>query len=162
MDNLRLWHKFLATVKPQVSQANYKAWFIKTSLQEFTNEKIILSTPSAFIKETLNQRHLPLIEGSFEKILGKKLRIEFIVKEIEVESPDEEADFFQPVQTAAAFLNPKYTLANFVVGPSNNVAYAAAQAVVQNPGTSYNPLFLYGGAGGGENHPMLGIGTARF
>lgn len=160
MDNLRLWHKFLESIKPEVSPANFKAWFQKTSLKDFKEDKIILSAPNAFIKETLNQRHLPLIESTFEKLLSRKIQIGFEVKEYEVKEPDPEEDFFQPVQSQTAYINPKFTLENFVVGPSNNVAYAAAQAVVQNPGTSYNPLFLYGGTGVGKTHLMLGIGNA--
>ena len=164
MDNLRLWHKFLETVKPSLSSANFRTFFSQTTLKEVEEDKITLSTPHAFIKETLNQRHLPLIEATFEKLLGKKVRIEIVIKQLESKPAEEEPeeDFFQPVQTATTILNPKYTLENFVVGPSNNVAYAAAQAIVQNPGTSYNPLFLYGGTGVGKTHLMLGIGNAIF
>lgn len=162
MDNLRLWHKFLETIKPNLSSANFRTFFSQTTLKSAKEDKIILSTPHAFIKETLNQRHLPLIEATFEKLLGGKVQIEFIVKEVEARPAKEEleTDFFQPVQTTTSFLNPKYTLENFVVGPSNNVAYAAAQAIIQNPGTSYNPLFIYGGTGVGKTHLMLGIGNA--
>lgn len=159
MDNLRLWHKFLETIRPSIGPANFRTFFSKTSLKSINDGKIILSTPHAFAKETLNQRYLPSIENAFEKLLGKKVQIEFIVKETEIK-PEQEDDFFQPIQTVAAALNPKYTLANFVVGPSNNVAFAAAQAVVQNPGISYNPLFIYGGTGVGKTHLMLGIGNA--
>lgn len=166
MDNLKLWHKFLETIKPQVSPANFKAWFLTTSLKGIAGNKITLSSPHAFIKETLNQRHLPLIEQTFEKLLEKKISIEFIIKEataeekVQEEAADAGMDFFQPVQTQTSILNPKYTLENFVVGPSNNVAFAAAAAVVQNPGTSYNPLLIYGGTGVGKTHLMLGIGNA--
>lgn len=161
MDNLRLWHKFLETVKPNLSAANFRTFFSKTILKSISKDKITLSTSSAFIKETLHQRHLSLIEDTFEKLLGKKVAVIFTVKETPVENRDqEEVDFFEPIQTSATTLNPKYTLANFVVGPSNNVAFAAAQAVIQNPGTSYNPLFLYGGTGMGKTHLMLGLGNA--
>lgn len=162
MDNLRLWHKFLETIKPNLSSANFRTFFSQTTLKSAKEDRIILSTPHAFIKETLNQRHLPLIEATFEKLLGGKVQIEFIVKEVEASPAKEEleTDFFQPVQTTTSLLNPKYTMENFVVGPSNNVAYAAAQAIVQNPGTSYNPLFIYGGTGVGKTHLMLGIGNA--
>ncbi len=161
MDNLRLWHKFLEAVKQQVSPANYKAWFLKTSIKSRTDEKIVLSTPHAFIKETLSQKYLPVIETNFANLLGKSVRIEFIIKEADVkEGKGPEEDFFQPTQAAVSILNPKYTLSNYVVGPSNNVAYAAAQAIVQNPGTSYNPFFIYGGTGVGKTHLMLGIGNA--
>ena len=161
MDNLRLWHKFLETVKPSLSSANFRTFFSKTLLESVKEDKIVLTTSSAFIKETLNQRHLPLIEAAFEKLLGKKVVISFTIKETTVENQDqEETDFFKPIQSPTTILNPKYTLENFVVGPSNNVAYAAAQAVVQNPGISYNPLFLYGGTGVGKTHLMLGLGNA--
>lgn len=159
MDNIRLWHKFLESVKPNLSSANFRTFFSKTLLESVSENKIVLSTSSAFIKETLNQRHLPLIESAFEKLLGKQVKIEFTVKEAENQTQEEEV-FFQPIQTTTAVLNPKYTLENFVVGPSNNVAFAGAQAVVQNPGISYNPLFLYGGTGVGKTHLMLGIGNA--
>lgn len=161
MDNLRLMSKFLETVKMQISPANFKAFFQKIFLEKITEDKVILSTPSAFIKETLNQRHKELIKAAFEKLLERRVEVEFTVKETAGPQSSEE-EFFQPVQTQISVLNPKYTLENFVVGPSNNVAYAAAQAIVQNPGISYNPLFIYGGTGVGKTHLMLGIGNAIF
>lgn len=160
MDNLRLWHKFLEIIKTQVSSTNFKAWFLKTSLKEITEDKVVLSSPNAFVKQTLTQKHVPLIEAVFAQLLEKKMGIEIIIKEFETSQAEPEEDFFHPVQNHAPYLNPKYTLENFVVGPSNNVAFAAAQAVVQNPGTSYNPLFIYGGTGVGKTHLMLGIGNA--
>ncbi len=161
MDNLRIWAKALESIKSNISSANYKTFFSKTLLKSISGEKIVLITSSAFIKETLNQRHLPLIESTFETLLGKKIPVVLEVAELEeTETKEPEEAFFQPIQTQYNALNPKFTLENFVVGPSNNVAYAAAQAVVQNPGTSYNPLFIYGGTGFGKTHLMLAIGNA--
>lgn len=160
MDNLRLWHKFLETIKPQVGHDNFKAYFIKTLLKSSSGNLIVLSASSAFIKENLDQKFKAIIKQTFEQLLGHPVEIEFIVKEAEIKAEEQEEDFFQPFQAAVSVLNPKYTLENFVVGPSNNVAYAAAQAVIQNPGTSYNPLLIYGGTGVGKTHLMLGIGNA--
>ncbi len=160
MDNLRLWHKFLETVKPLIGISNFKAFLRTSVLKSVEENKVIIATPHAFAKATLTQNHLPLIEQIFTDLLKKNVKIEFIVKEGDIKPRIEEEDFFQPVRTQTAILNPKYTLGNFVVGPSNNVAYAAALAVVQNPGISYNPLFLYGGTGVGKTHLMLGIGNA--
>lgn len=160
MDNLKIWHKFLETTKARVSPVNYKAWFSKIKLESVEDNKVIFSAPHAFIKETLSKRHLPLIESSLEEILGKKVEVEIVIKAPALPPQDTEEEFFQPVQSRTYTLNPRYTLANFVVGPSNNVAFAAAQAVVQNPGTSYNPLFIYGGTGVGKTHLMLGVGNA--
>jgi len=158
MDNLRLWHKALENIKHEVSSATLRTFFIKTTLKEVTEDKVTLTTPSAFTQETLIQNHLSLLEAVFEKLLGKKVDIEVLIKEVVIETPEE--DFFQPLQTQAFQLNPKFTLENYVVGPTNNVAFAAAQAVAQNPGTSYNPLFIYGGTGVGKTHLMLAIGNA--
>ncbi|NCU31146.1 chromosomal replication initiator protein DnaA [Candidatus Saccharibacteria bacterium] len=65
----------------------------------------------------------------------------------------------QPRKNTGTNLNPRYTLDNFVVGSSNDLAYAAAHAVVKNPGTKYNPLFIYGGAGLGKTHLIQGVGN---
>lgn len=160
MDNLRLWHKFLQTIKSELTPASFKTYFLKTLLKSIGEDKITLSVPSAFIVETLDRDYKELIEDIFEKLLGKRMAVEFAVKEFELAQEAREEDFLQPIQTAQRYLNPRYTLENFVVGPTNNVAFAAAQAVVQNPGTSYNPLFIYGGTGVGKTHLMLGIGNA--
>lgn len=160
MDNLRLWHKFLQIIKSKVGHDNFKAYFIKTTLKSTEENHIILSTSSAFIKATLDQKYKDLILETFETLLDKKLEVEIIVKETEDIQKEVPEDFFQPVQSQVSVLNPKYTLENFVVGSSNNVAYAAAQAVVQNPGVSYNPLFIYGDTGVGKTHLMIGIGNA--
>lgn len=161
MDNQKLWFKFLDTVRPQISSANFRTFFAKTKVESISDGKIILATPSAFVKETLNQRHLPLIEKTLEDLLGKKIGIEFIVKNNHQTPPEDSGeDIFQPISVyTTSYINPKYTLENFVVGPSNNVAYAAAQAVTQNPGFSYNPLFIYGGTGVGKTHLMIGVGN---
>ena len=160
MDNLRLWQKFLQIIKPLVGADNFKAYFLKTFLKSIEGNSVVLSTSSAFIKESLDQKYKNLIEQTLSKLLDKKVAVSFIVKEspTEVEGPDEA--FFQPQLTSIFQLNPRYTLENFVVGPTNNLAYAAAEAVAQNPGTSYNPLFIYGGTGVGKTHLMLGIGNA--
>lgn len=159
MDSKKLQVKFLELVKDSVSQANYKTWFSKLAIDSKSGEKIILSTPSSFVTDTLKTHHLSLIEDTLEALLGKKQEVEFIVKQ----SPKREEsveEVFQPTLQPTAIINPKYTLENFVVGPSNNVAFAAAQAVAQNPGISYNPLFLYGGTGVGKTHLMLAVGNA--
>lgn len=160
MDNLRIWHKFLQLIKPLVGADNFKAYFIKTTLKSYHEDKIVLSAPSAFIKESLVQKYKTIIENTFEKLLDKKVTVDVLVKEAEIQTEAKDEDFFQPTETTTSFLNPKFTLDNFVVGPTNNVAFAAAQAVAQNPGTSYNPLFIYGGTGVGKTHLMLGIGNS--
>lgn len=160
MDNLRLWHKFLQTIKSEVNPVNYRAYFLKTLLKSVDEDRIVLTVPSAFILETLNRDYKKFIEKTFGNLLQKAVTIEFVVSEFEEVAQDQSDYFFQTPILKHSSLNSRYTLENFVVGPSNNLAYAAAEAVVQNPGTSYNPLFVYGGTGVGKTHLMLGIGNA--
>lgn len=159
------WKKALDLIKQEVSQQNFKFWFSPTKFHNTTEEVLTLSVPSAFVKETLQKRFSDLLTNTVIQLVGQPLKIEYVVisRAVEEDEGEESEDLFQPQYQPtpqASPINPKFTLENFVVGLSNNVAYAAAQAVAQNPGTSYNPLFIYGGTGVGKTHLMLGIGNA--
>lgn len=167
MDNEAIWNKILAEIKPAVSFNNYKAWFSQTQVNSITDNLVSISVPSSFHKNQLLDRYEGLIRSSCSKILGREVNFELTVdsallkKKTEKEVPQE--DLFQVQgrsQPQIFTLNPKYTLENFVVGLTNNLAFAAAQAVTENPGISYNPLFIYGPSGVGKTHLMHAIGNA--
>ncbi len=164
MDTDKLWRKISQDLKNELSSASLRTWFSGVSISSVQKDIVTLSTPSGFIQENIKSRYLKLIESMLEKALGNKATVEFtIVPSIskpQTNEPQQEDFFVKDYATVTPTLNPKYTLENFVVGLSNNVAYAAAQAVSQNPGTSYNPLFIYGGTGVGKTHLMIAIGNA--
>lgn len=156
------WDKVLELIKEQLTAPNFRTWFSKSAANPPVGGSISIRVPTAFTKQTITTKYLPLIESTLESVYGEKLSINILV-DPSLASQVEESPIFQfnvsptaPVINSS--LNPKYTLENFVVGLSNNLAYAAAQAVVQNPGISYNPLFIYGGTGVGKTHLMHGIG----
>ena len=121
---------------------------------ELTDEKIIVACENPGAKIFLDQRK-PEVEAEIKKYLKKNLSIEFIIqipKKKHIEAP---LLSFEPAPEdlySRAGLNHKYSFDNFAVSSTNQVAYAASQAVVNNPGTAYNPLFLYGGVGVGKTH----------
>ena len=162
------WKKFLDIVKDQIDSHNFKIWFAKIAPGELTDTKITIKVPSSFIKEQLIKRYEKLVLNSLKSASGKDLEVEYSIDSsldaAKQSKPQEEEPFdFSPnlpSHTQTSNLNPKYTLDSFVVGLTNNLAYAAAQAVVQNPGISYNPLFIYGASGVGKTHLMHGIGQA--
>ena len=170
MDTQKNWNKILELIKDQISSVNFKGWFSKTKLEEITDTHISIKVPSAFYKNQIIARYNSIIKDASKKILGKDLELIITVDpsmdekkaQEKNEEPDDEDFFsFSKIQVQPVInLNPKYTLKNFVVGPTNNLAYAAAQAVVQNPGSSYNPLFIYGPSGVGKTHLMQAIGNA--
>lgn len=165
MDKTLLWKKILSEVKSQAAGDSYKTWFSQAEIRQITQDKIIIVAQSAFSVDNMRNRHLAEIQKIVSSELGIT-QIEFIVDGMvkQKESGPEETpqeEFFQPkIVTAPQSISPKFTMENYVVGLTNNVAYAAAQAVAQNPGTSYNPLYIYGGTGVGKTHLMLGIGNA--
>ncbi len=126
----------------------------ETKPLDMTEEKIILGCDNIGSKLFLEKR-----KGEIEELLkihiGKNLAIGFIVQESKKKKVDAPLFTFEPSKEdyyVRAGLNPKYKFENFAVSSSNQVAFAAAQAVAQNPGSSYNPLFLYGGVGVGKTH----------
>lgn len=165
-NNHNPWTKVLDKVRDQVSYANFKGWFTPLSA-ELNGTELTIYAPSGFVKETVSARYLALLEPAIKEIYGEDKTFTIKVdpskhlrKVVEESDPEEEV-FTPDTPSPVTFgLNPKYTLGNFVVGLSNNLAYAAAQAVTQNPGTSYNPLFIYGGTGVGKTHLMQAVGNA--
>jgi chromosomal replication initiator protein len=166
VDKEKVWNKILESIKQEITNHNYRTWFSQTAFGDLTDTQLTINVPSAFIGNQLRVRYLPLIETTLQKIVGKHLSVDFKVNSALLTGKkvitDEENLFdeqqYVPTTPNHSALNPRYTFDNFVVGLTNNVAFAAAQAVAQNPGISYNPLYLYGGTGVGKTHLMLGIG----
>lgn len=168
MDNSALWNQILEHIKTQTSLSNFKAWFSQTEIGSVDDNKILIKVPTSFHKSQLITRYESIILEASSKVLNKQMILEFIIdsslsKKSTSSKPEPVQDFFQmpssPVNRTIS-LNSKFTLENFVVGLTNNLAFAAAQAVVENPGMAYNPLFIYGPSGVGKTHLMHAIANA--
>lgn len=121
---------------------------------ELNDDKITLSVVSQGAYDFLEKRTDKIASDFFDHS-QKKIKIEFIVKAPSKKSVSPPLLSFEPSIEDIFFrsgLNKKYNFDNFAVSTTNQVAYAASQAVVKNPGTAYNPLFLYGGVGVGKTH----------
>jgi|SRR3989344_2310547 len=167
MEPLLVWKKTLKAIKDELDAHNFRFWFSPVQLVDLTASVATLSVPSAFFAEQMKQRYYDLITKKLKEVTELNLQIEFKVNSTKTDSVASSEDgFFQiPEQTlkgVAPTLNPKYNLENFVVGFTNNLAFAAAEAIVANPGVSYNPLFIYGPSGVGKTHLMLAIGNAML
>lgn len=162
-----LWNQILSEIKLQVSFNNFKTWFSQTRIDSIEENKIIISVPSSFHKNQLLDRYESLIVQTSSKILQRpgsleiKIDSSLLKKKADTDPGGEEIFQLQNRSQPQMFtLNPKYNLENFVVGLTNNLAFAAAQAVTENPGISYNPLYIYGPSGVGKTHLMHAIGNA--
>jgi len=161
------WQECLDTIKLSVSPAAFSAWFAQTHITKLddlsSRYSAEIGCASPYAKTTIETRYFGLVQDSLSKSLGKTCDITFIVKQNpqtksgvngEVISPlfstilDSKSEVTQKVINSR--LKVKYTFENYAVSSSNQMAWAAAEAVSDNPGTAYNPLFVWGGVGWGK------------
>jgi chromosomal replication initiator protein len=174
-DNRSLWRSVLETIKVSVSPAIFSTWFSQTHIVSTKENKdrvvIEIGCGSSYVKTTLESRYFGLIQDSLIASLGKPCNLSFVVKQddsktvggdnfsaplFEAEDSNNEEVFQSLCRTSR--IRPLFTFANFAVSSSNQMAWAAAEAVSKTPGSAYNPLFLWGGVGVGKTHLMNAVG----
>jgi chromosomal replication initiator protein len=172
-DTKQIWTMFLEKAKTQVSTPQFTSWFNPTHLISIAQngERYIaeIGCNSTFTKNTLDQKYGTLIQTYLEQELEKPVDLLFVIKQ----KPQDET---KPASPAPLFENLEegeesirhaifrsgirltYTFANFAVSSTNQMAHAAAEAVAGEPGSAYNPLFIWGGVGVGKTHLMHAVG----
>ncbi len=164
-----LWGAVLAQIQLNISQANFNTWFKDTEISSISDSEVIISVPNSFAKEWLENKYNKIILRTINETNGGQMRkINYSINSKESKVPKKyshssvnssQLEFMELKVDRDTNLNPRYTFDNFVVGPFNELPHAAAQAVAQNPGSLYNPLFIYGGVGLGKTHLMQAIGN---
>jgi chromosomal replication initiator protein len=166
MDLDQLWQSTLGEMEVQLSRANFATWMKNSSLIEKKDGVFYVALPNNFAKEW--------VEGKYQKNILSILRardesikkVEFVVGG-ETMFTKKQAPAVMDVETGMGLefkndpetnLNPRYTLSSYVVGPSNELAVAAATAITEKIG-KYNPLFVYGGVGLGKTHLIQAVGN---
>ena len=153
-------------LKEEVTQIAFQTWFSSLEIAEMNDNHFILKTTSDYAAELLQTRYADLVLNTFKFITNREWTFSVIyednAKMVEKSSiiSSAQTDVKDPeIEISNRTLNPKYTFETFVVGNNNRFAHAAAIAVGDKPGESYNPLFLYGGVGLGKTHLMHAIGN---
>jgi chromosomal replication initiator protein len=167
-----IWQGVLGEIELSVPHASFTTWFKNTELEEIRDGVAVVAVPNIFVKAQLDKKFLSQVCDVLKrtdiapngvlfevKTEGKKHAIS---RDLSVDKDTErivESLILPSRKSSTTNLNPRYTFDNFIVGSSNDLAYAAARAVADHPGDKYNPLFLYGGAGLGKTHLMQAIGN---
>jgi chromosomal replication initiator protein len=143
--------------------STHKAWLAQTRPVTIAGDTLVLAVPDEFVKEWVEQRYAPTVAAAAARVAGRRLDVRVTVRPLEDVGDEEPARPVVPVVplppvTDRPQLTPKYTFERFVIGSSNRFAHAAAVAVAEAPAKSYNPLFIYGGAGLGKTHLLHAIG----
>lgn len=165
-----VWKNVLGEIEVSVSRATFMTWFKNTELIEQTSEVITIAVPNIFAKRQFEVKFDSQVRSVLKSNGIEPRLIEYIVKTSKRNTMSRE-EAPQPKKTSSSSLmpsknapsnslNPRYTFESFIVGSSNDLAYSACQAVVNNLGTKYNPLFLYGGVGLGKTHLIQAVGNA--
>jgi len=176
-----IWADVLGYVRKNISEVEYHTWFAPVKNLGVQEGSLVLGVRNSFAQEWFRKHYLELLEDALRSLGAQDPQVSFQVLPAVQEAMILPQDPPPPPpprsgpgqrQAPAAFpaenrksLNPKYTFENFVVGPNNNLAHAAALAVAESPGKAYNPLFIYGDVGLGKTHLMHAVGhyiTERF
>jgi len=156
-----IWEAALGELQLQVSKSNYRTWLEKTVGLSYQDNHFAIGVPNAFVAEYLDKNQRSLIKKTLIGLTQRNVKVTFSVDTSRQNSEtnhDGYTDTPAAAQTGSPRLNPKYTFDSFVVSSCNRLAYAAALGVAENPGHSYNPLFIYGGVGLGKTHLLHAIG----
>jgi chromosomal replication initiator protein len=162
------WEKVLAQLKGAVSEQVFETWLRPLRFVAREGSVLFIATPHKFFKQWIEDNHIAQIEEIARKELGEEVSIDIVVggEEEALPPPVTPPQYLQlpeesPARSRGAYsaLNSRYTFDRFVIGTGNQFAHAACAAVSNDPGTSYNPLFIYGGVGLGKTHLLHAIGN---
>jgi len=166
MDEQNLWRQIQEELRISVSKPIFQTLFQGTFLVSMKNNVVTVGCPSSYIKGLIETRYYSLLKDILDRKTKTSNSLLFTVSRFPKETKKELGPLFEeekvPPPLLAPGLHPDFTFENFCVSTVNQLPYAAATAVAKNPGTAYNPLFLWGGVGVGKTHLMQAIGHEIF
>jgi chromosomal replication initiator protein len=169
MNTKQLWKNCLAEIETGISKANFSTWFKNTSIVKEETGIIYIGVPNEFVRDWLMNKYHKLITKTIADEYENMRAVEYTITKIE-NTPQESTIMGGIIEKELPLrdlyinpddnLNPRYQFNSFIVGAFNELAYAAAQAIIESPGTKYNPFFIYGGTGLGKTHLIQAVGNS--
>jgi len=156
-----IWEAALGELQIQVSKPNYRTWLEKTIGLSYLDNQFVVGVPNTFVAEYLDKNQRSLIEKALIGLTRQNIKVVF---QVDTNHQNSQSSYVArgetppPPPISPSKFKPKYTFDSFIVGSSNRLAHAASLGIAENPGHSYNPLFLYGGVGLGKTHLLHAIG----
>ena len=168
MNTHELWEHILSQIELSISPANFNTWFKSSSIVKIEEGVVYVGVPSQFFREWYLKKFHTMILKIVRSVSYEFRNVEYVIvkdgkkkplREIKSDKNTIELPLKEFYVNKGDNLNPRYTFDSFVVGAFNELAYAAAQAAINKPGITYNPLFFYGDTGRGKTHLIQAIGN---
>lgn len=173
IDTKELWKNCLVEIEADVSKANFSTWFKNTSILKEDSGVVYIGVPNEFVRDWLQNKYHKLITKTIANFFDTMRAVEYSITKIDISIQKDTQNLSNqsfinkelPLKDLYNInkednLNPKYKFDSFIVGSFNELAYSAAQHIVEKPGVNYNPFFVYGGTGLGKTHLLQAIGNA--
>lgn len=168
METQAIWQAVLSDLQLQVTKGGFQTFLARTNLVSLSETQAVIGCSQPMHIGYVEKRYTQNIKQSLQTQIHRDVSLLFTVQSMKPQQafegplfrvkPSSPVSLFKHILSSSR-LNPDYTFENFAVSSSNQMAYAAATAVAKAPGTSYNPLLLYGGVGVGKTHLMQAIGS---
>ena len=170
MNTKQLWKNCLVEIETGLSKANFSTWFKNTSIIKEDAGIVFIGVPNEFVRDWLMNKYHKLITKTIANEYENMRAVEYVITKMESVAEREVAVISETANKELPLkdlyinpednLNPRYHFNSFIVGTFNELAYAAAQAIIESPGTKYNPFFIYGGTGLGKTHLIQAVGNS--
>jgi len=169
-DHKNIWEDALKELEQQISKANFNTWFKDTFINKINDGVAQIGVPNSFVRDWLNNKFHKTILKTLRDLSPDVRGVEIVVskndknkKDIIIKTKQENNNNELPLNdfyiNKENNLNPRYVFDSFVIGPFNELAHAATQAIIKQPGIVYNPLFIYGNTGHGKTHLIQAAGN---
>jgi chromosomal replication initiator protein len=153
------WSQVLARIEQVVDRSEYDTWLAPTRFAGHKGDTLDIAVPSQRYVDEIRERFGAQIRGFLNEVSPERVQINFVIDSSITPAVEPATPAAPPTnELPAATFNPRYRFESFVVGNSNQLAYAASKSIAENPAGSFNPLFIYGGAGLGKTHLIQAIG----
>ena len=154
---MNLWNQVLNRLEERLDRGEFTTWFVPTSFLSEKGETIDVRVPDGRFVDEISGKYSNQIRSILSELDAERKKIHFVADATEKPAKPSPA-IPTATEIPVSTFNPKYRFATFVVGSSNQLAYAASLSISENPSGSFNPLFIYGGAGLGKTHLIQAIG----
>ncbi len=172
MNIKELWKDCLVEIEADVSKANFSTWFKNTSIIKEDTGIVYIGVPNEFVRDWLINKYHKLITKTIASVYENMRAVEYTITKMETAkqeliTAEKNESYINKELPLKDFyinpgdnLNPRYHFNSFIVGSFNELAYAASMAIIESPGTKYNPFFVYGGTGLGKTHLIQAVGNS--